>query len=51
MKIFSHDSIGKKAPINFDSFTFSGGEEHIRFNPVDFATTVKVEIFERLIDS
>ena len=51
MKIVSHDSTGNKTPIDFDSFTFSGGEEHIRFNPMDFATTVKIEIFERLTDS
>jgi ribose-phosphate pyrophosphokinase len=51
MKIFSHDSTGNKSPIDFDSFTFSGGEEHIRFNPTDFANTVKLEIFERLTDS
>jgi ribose-phosphate pyrophosphokinase len=51
MKIFSHDSTGNKTPIDFDSFTFSGGEEHIRFNPIDFVTPVKIEIFERLTDS
>jgi len=51
MKIFSHDSTGNKSQLDFDSFTFSGGEEHIRFNPMDFATTVKIEIFERLTDS
>lgn len=51
MKIFSHDSIGNKTQIAFESFTFSGGEEHIRFNPADFVTTVKIEIFERLTDS
>ena len=51
MKIVSHDSTGNKTPIDFDSFTFSGGEEHIRFNPMDFATTVKIEIFKRLTDS
>jgi ribose-phosphate pyrophosphokinase len=51
MKIFSHDSTGNKTAINFDSFTFSGGEEHIRFNPMDFVASVKIEIFERLTDS
>lgn len=51
MKIFSHDSTGNKTPINFNSFTFSGGEEHIRFNPMDFIASVKIEIFERLTDS
>jgi len=51
MKILSHDSAGNKTPIDFDSFTFSGGEEHILFNPMDFETTVKIEIFERLTDS
>ena len=51
MKIFSYDSTGNKTPIDFDSFTFSGGEEHIRFNTMDFSTTVKIEIIERLTDS
>ncbi|GAA0817764.1 phosphoribosyltransferase family protein [Colwellia asteriadis] len=51
MKIFSHELVGNKTAITFDSFTFSGGEEHIRFNPSDFATTSKIEIFARLTDS
>jgi len=51
MKIFSYDNKGNKSLIEFDSFTFSGGEEHVRFNPEDFLATVKVEIFERLINS
>jgi len=51
MKIFSHDSAGTKSDITVDSFTFAGGEEHIRFNPQDFADATKIEIFERLTDS
>ncbi|WP_438466735.1 ribose-phosphate diphosphokinase [Marinomonas sp. PE14-40] len=51
MKIFSYDNKGNKSLIEFDRFTFSGGEEHVRFNPEDFLATVKVEIFERLINS
>lgn len=51
MNIFSYDSTGKKTQINFDSFTFSGGEEHIRFNPSELSNTHKIEIFERLTNS
>lgn len=51
MKVFSYDNKGNKSLLEFDSFTFSGGEEHIRFNPENFLATVKVEIFERLINS
>lgn len=51
MKIFSHDSAGNKTVIDFESFTFSGGEEHIRFNAIDFTTAIKLEVFERLTDS
>jgi len=51
MKIFSHDSAGTKSQIEFDYFTFSGGEEHIRFNPQDFVGVTRVEIFERLSNS
>ena len=51
MKIFSHNATGNKTLINFESFTFSGGEEHIRFNPDSFSETTKIEIFERLSDS
>lgn len=51
MEIFSHTSTGHKTLLNFDYFTFSGGEEHIRFNASDFAETTKIEVFERLTDS
>lgn len=51
MKVFSHNLAGQKSQIEFDNFTFSGGEEHIKFNPEDFDKSVKVEIFERLTDS
>jgi len=51
MKVFSRDSLGNKSLINFDSFTFSGGEEHIRFEKFDYSKTIKIEIFARLIDS
>jgi len=51
MKIYSHDSVGNKTRVDFESFTFSGGEEHIRFNPIDFTATVKIEVFERLTNS
>jgi len=51
MKIYSHDSVGNKTRVDFENFTFSGGEEHIRFNPIDFTATVKIEVFERLTNS
>lgn len=51
MKVFSRDSLGNKSLINFDSFTFSGGEEHIRFEKFDSSNAIKIEIFVRLIDS
>lgn len=51
MKIFSRNSLGNKSLINFDSFTFSGGEEHIRFEKFDSSNAIKIEIFVRLIDS
>ena len=51
MKIFNHDSFGKKSALKFESFTFSGGEEHVRFDPIDLSNTVKIEIFARLTDS
>ena len=51
MKVFSHDSAGNKSLINYDNFTFSGGEEHIRFHSPSLLEVVKIEIFERLTDS
>lgn len=51
MKVFCYDSNGNKNPINFDSFTFSGGEEHIRFATEHVQTAIKIEIYERLTDS
>ncbi|MBO9489801.1 ribose-phosphate pyrophosphokinase [Endozoicomonas sp. G2_1] len=51
MKIFSHNSAGKKTIVNYESFSFSGGEEHIRFALEDLANCKKIEIIERLTNS
>ncbi len=51
MKVFSYDSAGNKSLVNYDSFTFSGGEEHVRFDQIDYSESVKIEIFERLTHS
>jgi len=51
MKVFTHNSLGDKSLISFESFRFSGGEEHIRFQPFNFSESIKIEIFARLIDS
>ena len=51
MKVFSYDDKGNKSLLEFDNFTFSGGEEHIRFNSENFLATTKIEIFERLVNS
>lgn len=51
MKVFSHDTSGNKSLVSYESFTFSGGEEHVRFNPTDFSKAVKIEIHTRLTNS
>lgn len=51
MKVFSYDSAGSKSLIDYDNFTFSGGEEHVRFNTANFSDSKKIEIFERLTNS
>lgn len=51
MNIFSHYKAGNKSLIKFEKFTFSGGEEHVRFDPKDFKESVKIEVFERLTDA
>lgn len=51
MKVFSYDSEGKKSQVNLETFTFSGGEEHVRFEPTEFTGTAKIEIFARLTNS
>ncbi|MGI2002278.1 ribose-phosphate diphosphokinase [Shewanella frigidimarina] len=51
MNVFSHDLSGNKTVFNYDTFTFSGGEEHIRFNIEEILTSVKIEIFARLTSS
>ncbi|TMO46226.1 ribose-phosphate diphosphokinase [Pseudoalteromonas ruthenica] len=51
MKVLSYDSAGNKSQLDYDNFSFSGGEEHIRFSPASLLHTVKIEIFERLNDS
>ncbi|AQP99172.1 ribose-phosphate pyrophosphokinase [Pseudoalteromonas aliena] len=51
MKVFSYDSTGSKSLVDYDNFTFSGGEEHVRFNAANFSDSIKIEIFERLTNS
>ncbi|XQF92475.1 ribose-phosphate diphosphokinase [Pseudoalteromonas espejiana] len=51
MKVFSYDSTGSKSLVDYDHFTFSGGEEHVRFNTANFSDSIKIEIFERLTNS
>jgi len=51
MKIFNYQLNGTKTLASFDNFTFSGGEEHIRFNPLQFQNIHKIEIIERLTNS
>lgn len=51
MKVYGYDAQGQRNSIEFDSFTFSGGEEHIRFNAFDAQNISKIEIVERLTDS
>lgn len=51
MKIYSYDSTGSKSLVDYEHFTFSGGEEHVRFNSTTFSGSTKIEIFERLTNS
>ena len=51
MKVYIYDNKGSKKTIAFDNFTFSGGEEHIRFPTQHIHTASKIEIVERLTDS
>ncbi len=51
MKVFNYLTNGTKTLASFDNFTFSGGEEHIRFNPLQFQNINKIEIIERLTNS
>jgi ribose-phosphate pyrophosphokinase len=51
MNIITFDTLGNSKGVEFDSFTFSGGEEHVRFNPQDFINIAKIEIHARLIKS
>ena len=51
MKVFGHKLSGEKSSIIYESFTFSGGEEHVRFEAFDVEKLVKIEIFERITDS
>ncbi|CAM3752283.1 Ribose-phosphate pyrophosphokinase 2 [Vibrio aerogenes CECT 7868] len=51
MQVFSYDFDGMKQVLPFESFTFSGGEEHIRFSQHDFSRVKKVEIVARLTNA
>lgn len=51
MKIFSYDTNGMKKNVGFESFTFAGGEEHIRIESEWLLEATKVEIVERLTSS
>ncbi|NRB79621.1 MAG: ribose-phosphate pyrophosphokinase [Saccharospirillaceae bacterium] len=51
MKVLMFNQAGQEKQLTLDSFTFSGGEEHVRFNPEQFVDVVKIEIFERLTSS
>lgn len=51
MKVISYDFQGNKTELVFDSFTFSGGEEHIRFSAFEASAVEKMELFVRLTNS
>ncbi|WP_125718548.1 ribose-phosphate diphosphokinase [Pseudoalteromonas rubra] len=51
MKVISHTHSGRTALLHYTHFTFAGGEEHIRFNAVNFNEISKLEIYVRLTDS
>jgi ribose-phosphate pyrophosphokinase len=48
MDISTIDSNGKTNSVAYDSFTFSGGEEHVRFTPADFQNIKTVKVHARL---
>ncbi|TDF34983.1 ribose-phosphate pyrophosphokinase [Alteromonadaceae bacterium M269] len=48
MNITGYQNSGKTIPLTYDNFTFSGGEEHIRFHKVDFSIIERIEIKDRL---
>ncbi|KMT66284.1 ribose-phosphate diphosphokinase [Catenovulum maritimum] len=55
MRVYSHQSNQIKSLLNFECFTFSGGEEHIRFDATQLNSildnsncVIKFEIVERL---
>lgn len=51
MKVTSINQLGEARNVAFDSFTFAGGEEHIRFSPEDFNNARSVQIQARLNQS
>ncbi|MBV7261214.1 ribose-phosphate pyrophosphokinase [Photobacterium sp. WH24] len=51
MKIISYEYSGNTKDVAYEAFTFSGGEEHIRFNPSDFARSEKIQVIARITDS
>ncbi|MDD1794207.1 ribose-phosphate diphosphokinase [Enterovibrio sp. ZSDZ42] len=51
MTTFKINTQGYKSEASFQSFTFSGGEEHIRFDPIELSDVAVFEIQERLTDS
>lgn len=51
MKVVGYTHSGKKSSINYVSFTFSGGEEHVRFETFNAESLTRIEILERATDS
>ena len=51
MTVFKINTQGNKSKASLQSFTFSGGEEHIRFDPIDLSDVAVFEIQERLTNS
>ncbi|QUJ67889.1 ribose-phosphate pyrophosphokinase [Photobacterium sp. GJ3] len=51
MKIISFDGAGNTKEVAYEAFTFSGGEEHIRFEPSDFAQSEKIRLIVRASDA
>ncbi|AUI87728.1 ribose-phosphate pyrophosphokinase [Vibrio azureus] len=51
MKVVGYTLLGEKSPIIYESFTFSGGEEHVRFEAFCADNLSKIEILERVTDS
>mgnify|MGYP000477338072 CR=1 FL=1 len=48
MRVISHNVNGSTSEMSYENFTFSGGEEHIRFEPADIDQIAKIEIYERM---